>query len=116
MHNILIMPECIESCFKYVSTRSSVSCNDPVWQTIPCVDNPVSKAIFTYVCCEEKFVRIKVVYYYTKIFKQVTYFSCFDIFSVNKFVCFYTVFFTSKCVWSGRSGGPYSGTRTCYGS
>jgi len=32
VHNILIMPECIESCFKYVST---LSCNNPVWQTIP---------------------------------------------------------------------------------
>jgi len=38
------MPVRIESCFKYVST---LSCDNPVWQTIPRVDNPVSKAIFT---------------------------------------------------------------------
>jgi len=43
VHNILIVPERIKSRFKYVSILSHYN---PVWQTIPYVNNKVSKTIF----------------------------------------------------------------------
>jgi len=48
---IIIIIECIKSCFKYVST---VSCKNQVRQTIPYVNNPVSKTIFTQIILKSK--------------------------------------------------------------
>jgi len=44
---IMIRPECNKSCFK--CTRRTLSSYNPVWQTIWCVNNTASKAIFTQV-------------------------------------------------------------------
>jgi len=57
------MPECIESCFKYVST---LSCNNRVWQTIPYVNNPVSKTVFTQIILKSYFLQSHIITSHSK--------------------------------------------------